>query len=100
MRSADMFRRAGDPIRAGKAYEAAADYELALACYREAGETERVIGVLERSGDSFGAAVLARENDDRARAIKLLQQVLPGDPNSADAFLLLADALESKGHTD
>jgi len=100
MRSADMFRRAGDPIRAGKAYEAAADYERALACYREAGETERVIGVLERSGDSFQAAVLARENDDRARAIKLLQQVLPGDPNYAEACLLLSDALESEGHVD
>jgi len=100
IRSAEMFHRAGDPIRAGKAYEAAADYERALACYREAGETERVIGVLERSGDSFGAAVLARENDDRARAIKLLQQVLPGDPNYPEACLLLADALESEGHCD
>jgi tRNA A-37 threonylcarbamoyl transferase component Bud32 len=100
MRSADMFRRAGDPIRAGKAYEAAADYERALACYREAGETERVIGALERSGDSFQAAVLARDNDDRARAIKLLQQVLPGDPNYSEACLLLADALESEGHVD
>ena len=100
VRSAEMFGRAGDPIRAGKAYEAAADYERALACYREAGETDRVIGVLERSGDSFQAAVLARENDDRARAIKLLQQVLPGDPNYAEACLLLADALESEGHTD
>ncbi len=99
-RSAEMFRRAGDPIRAGKAYEAAADYERALACYREAGETDRVIGVLERSGESFKAAVLARENDDRARAIKLLQQVLPGDPNYGEACLLLADALESEGHTD
>jgi tetratricopeptide (TPR) repeat protein len=100
VRSAEMFSRAGDPIRAGKAYEAAADYERALACYREAGETERVIGVLERSGDSFQAAVLARENDDRARAIKLLQQVLPDDPNFSEACLLLADALESEGHTD
>ena len=80
LKSAEMFRRAGDPVRAGKAYEAAADYERALACYREAGETDRVIGVLERSGDSFQAAVLAGENDDRARAIKLLQQVLPGRP--------------------
>ena len=87
VKSAEMFRRAGDPLRAGKAYEAAADYERALACYREAGETERVIGVLERSGDSFAAAVLARENDDRGRAIKLLQQVLPGDANYAEACL-------------
>jgi tRNA A-37 threonylcarbamoyl transferase component Bud32 len=95
-----MFRRAGDPVRAGKAYEAAADYERALACYREAGETERVIGVLERSGDSFQAAVLAGQNDDRARAIKLLQQVLPDDANYAEACLLLSDALESEGHCD
>ena len=100
VKSAEMFRRAGDPVRAGKAYEAAADYERALACYREAGETERVIGVLERSGESFQAAVLARENDDRARAIKLLQQVLPDDANYAEACLLLADALETEGHCD
>jgi tRNA A-37 threonylcarbamoyl transferase component Bud32 len=100
LQAAEMFRRSGDPIRAGKAYEAAADYERALACYREAGETDRVIGVLERSGDSFQAAMIARQNDDRARAIKLLQQVLPGDPNYAEACLLLADALETEGHTD
>ncbi|HTO53032.1 MAG TPA: protein kinase [Myxococcota bacterium] len=100
VRAAEMFARAGDPIRAGKAYEAAADYERALACYREAGETDRMIGVLERRGESFQAALIARQNDDRARAIKLLQQVLPGDSNYAEACLLLADALESEGHTD
>jgi tRNA A-37 threonylcarbamoyl transferase component Bud32 len=100
VRAAEMFRRAGDPIRAGKAYEAAADYERALACYREAGETERMIGVLERSGESFQAAMIAKQNDDRARVIKLLQQVLPGDANYSEACLLLADALESEGHTD
>ncbi|HTO08949.1 MAG TPA: protein kinase, partial [Myxococcota bacterium] len=100
VRAAEMFRRAGDPIRAGKAYEAAADYERALACYREAGETDRMIGVLERSGESFQAAMIAKQNDDRARAIKLLQQVLPGDANYSEACLLLADALESEGHTD
>ena len=48
----------------------------------------------------FQAAVLARENDDRGRAIKLLQQVLPDDPNYAEACLLLADALETEGHCD
>jgi hypothetical protein len=28
-----------------------------------------MIGVLERSGESFQAAIIARQNDDRARAI-------------------------------
>jgi tRNA A-37 threonylcarbamoyl transferase component Bud32 len=100
VRSAEMFKRAGDPVRAGKAYEAAADLDRALACYREGGDTERVIGVLERRGETFEAARLATEHQDRGRAIKLLQQVLPEDPNYTEACLMLADALETEGHVD
>jgi len=100
VRAGEMYQRAGDGVRAGKAYEAASELERALACYREAGDTERVIGVLERRGETFAAAVLARDHDDRGRAIKLLQQVLPDDPNYTEACLMLADALETEGHVD
>ncbi len=99
-RAADMYKRAGDLVRAGRAYEAAADLDRALSCYRDARDTERVIGVLERRGETFEAAQLARDSDDRSRAIKLLQQVLPDDPNYTEACLMLVDALESEGHVD
>ncbi len=100
VRAAEMFRKAGDPVRAGKAYETASDLDRALACYREGGDTERVIGVLERRGDTFEAAKLATDHLDRGRAIKLLQQVLPSDPNYTESCLMLADALETEGHVD
>ncbi|MEX2208886.1 MAG: protein kinase [Myxococcota bacterium] len=99
-RAGEMYQRAGDLVRAGKAYESASDLDRALGCYREAQDTERVIGVLERRGETFEAAQLARDSDDRSRAIKLLQQVLPDDPNYAEACLMLVDALESEGHVD
>ncbi len=100
LRAGEMYQRAGDLLHAGKAFETASDLDRALACYREASDTERVIGVLERRGETFEAALMARDNDDRSRAIKLLQQVLPGDPNYTDACLMLVDALESEGHVD
>jgi tRNA A-37 threonylcarbamoyl transferase component Bud32 len=100
MRAGEMFQRAGDPVRAGKAFEAAGDLERALACYREGGDTERVIGVLERRGETFQAARLATDHADRARAIKLLQQILPDHPNYTEACLMLTDALETEGHVD
>ena len=100
VRAAEMYQRAGDLVRAGKAFEAASELDRALGCYREARDTERVIGVLERRGETFEAAQLAGDNDDRGRAIKLLQQVLPDDPNYTEACLMLVDALETEGHVD
>ncbi len=99
-RAAEMYERAGDLVRAGRAYESASNLDRALTCYREARDTERVIGVLERRGETFEAARLARESDDRSRAIKLLQQVLPDDPNYSEACLMLVDALETEGQID
>jgi len=100
LRAAEMFQRAGDPVRAGKAFEAASDLDRALACYREGGDTERVITVLERRGETFEAAKLATDHADRARAIRLLQQILPDHPSYTEACLMLTDALESEGHVD
>jgi len=100
VRAGEMYERGGDPVRAGKAYETAAELDRALACYRAGGDMERQIGVLERRGDPFAAAQLAHEHDDRARAIKLLQQVTPDDPNYTESCLMLADALETEGHVD
>ena len=100
LRAGEMYQRAGDLVRAGKAYETASELDRALACYRDARDTERVIGVLERRGETFEAALMARDNDDRSRAIKLLQQVLADDPNYTEACLMLVDALETEGHVD
>ncbi|MCG8591125.1 MAG: protein kinase [Proteobacteria bacterium] len=108
-----LYLRAGDPAHAGAAYrqgelwqeageafEAAEDMESAVACFREAGETSRVILLLERQGRAYEAAELAEELGDRSRVIRLLQQVSGVDENYTDASLRLIDAYENEGHLD
>jgi tetratricopeptide (TPR) repeat protein len=100
LRAAEMFEAAGDWVHAGESFEAAREFDAALRCYREAGDTERCVGALERSGDALGAAKLALDNGWRARAIRLLRVVTPSDANFGEACSLLADAFEREGHWD
>jgi tetratricopeptide (TPR) repeat protein len=99
-RAAGMFRRAGDPARAGAAFERAGDLPNAIACYREAGDISGWISALEHSGAVFEAARIALEQEDRARGIRLLQQVTSADAQFQEACTLLTDAYEREGHRD
>jgi tetratricopeptide (TPR) repeat protein len=100
IRAAEMHKAAGDLVLAGQAYEIDKAWELAIECYREAGEIGRWINALDRQGEIFQAANLALEHDQRRDAMSLLQRVLPEDPNFAEALLLLVAGFEREGHFD
>jgi tRNA A-37 threonylcarbamoyl transferase component Bud32 len=112
-RAALLFENAGDLHFAAEMYEAAKSWKEAASafaaleewadaerCYAQAGDHDALIGALEAQGKLFSAAALASEHDDRARAIRLLQQVGPKDPEYGRAGELLALAFEHEGHLD
>jgi len=99
-RAADMHRAAGNWLSAGTAYESLGNFDSAVGCYRESGDTGKWIDALERSGEIFTAAKAAVENDDRARSIRLLQQISLDHHHHAEACDLLAEAYEAEGHRD
>ncbi|MCZ6783599.1 MAG: protein kinase [Proteobacteria bacterium] len=100
LRAAEMFRRAGELVKAGDAFELARDLESAIACYKKAGNTAKWVSALERSGELFEAAQVAFQHDDRARGIRLLQQIASDDSRYTEACSQLADAFEREGHRD
>jgi tetratricopeptide (TPR) repeat protein len=99
-RAAETWRAAGELEKAGELYQSLGDYTLALACFEEAGATAATIGVLELQGEYFDAARVAMEDGDRARAIRLLQQVPRTDHAYAEACMQLVAAFEEEGHAD
>jgi len=112
-RAALLFENAGELGHAAEMYEAAESWaEAARAfatlerwadatrCFEQAGDHDALIGSLEAQGELFRAAALASEHDDRARAIRLLQQVGPNDAEYGRSSELLALAFEQEGHLD
>jgi len=112
-RAAALFERAGELRSAAEMYEAAEgwdpaartyaaleDWAAAARCFEAAGDADGLIGALEAQGEILRAAALATESGDRARAIRLLQQVGPGDDAFGRAGELLALAYEQEGHLD
>ena len=95
-----MYEAAGEIELAGEAWEAGADFESAVRCYREAGDAERLSLVLERQGKLVEAARVASDAEDEARAIRLLRRVPGSDPDYLGACELLAQVLERAGHFD
>ncbi|MEM9174513.1 MAG: protein kinase, partial [Myxococcota bacterium] len=98
--AAEMYDAAGAWDQAARAYAALEDWAAAARCYEAAGDTEGFVGALEGQGEILRAAALATETGDRARAIRLLQQVGPGDEAFGRAGELLALAYEQEGHLD
>ncbi len=112
-RAAWLFERAGQIAeaaacyaageawaKAARAYAAVEAYSDAALCCERAGDSRGQIDALESAGDLFRAAAIASEIDDRARAIRLLQQIGPQDPDFGRASELLALAFEQEGHHD
>jgi tRNA A-37 threonylcarbamoyl transferase component Bud32 len=112
-RAAALYEAAGDLRNAAAMYAAAErwsdsarahaaleEWAEAARCYELAGDHDALIGALEAQGELFRAAAIASERDDRARAIRLLQQVGPKDPEYGRAAELLALAYEQEGHLD
>jgi tRNA A-37 threonylcarbamoyl transferase component Bud32/Tfp pilus assembly protein PilF len=98
--AAEMYEAAESWADAARAFAAIEDWSDAERCYSRAGDHDALIGALEAQGELFRAAALASEHDDRARAIRLLQQVGPKDPEYGRAGELLALAFEHEGHLD
>ncbi len=100
LKAAEMHKQANDLVQAGQAYEEALDFDRAIECYREARAVGKWINALERRGETFRAAKIALEHEQRPRAIRLLQCIAPEDSDYAEASWLLAAAFEREGHWD
>jgi tetratricopeptide (TPR) repeat protein len=98
--AAEMYDAAESWAEAARAFAALEEWADAARCFERAGDHDALIGALEAQGELFRAAALASEHDDRARAIRLLQQVGPKEPEYGRAGELLALAFEQEGHLD
>ena len=98
--AAEMYDAAESWAEAARAYSALEDWTEAARCFERVGDHDALIGVFEAQGDLFRAAALASEHDDRARAIRLLQQIGAMDPEYGRASEMLALAFEQEGHLD
>ncbi len=98
--AAEMYDAAESWAEAARAFAALEEWEEAARCFERAGDHDALIGALEAQGKLFRAAAIASEHDDRARAIRLLQQVSHTDPEFGRAAELLALAFEQEGHLD
>lgn len=98
--AAEMYAAAGAWAQAARAYSALEDWPAAARCFEAAGDRPGLIGALAGQGEILRAAALASEDGDRGRAIRLLQQIGPGDEAYGRAGELLALAYEQEGHVD
>jgi len=90
-KAAERYQEAGEHLKAAEAYETAYDYHNAIEAYRQAGCLEKVIELLERTGEYFEAAHAALELEDEERAIRNLQLLDTRDLEYGNACRLLAE---------
>ena len=98
--AAPMYAAAEDWTEAARAYAELEDWTEAARCFERSGDIDGLVGALEGQGEIFRAAALATEHGDRARSIRLLQQIGPMDETFGRAGELLALAYEQEGHVD
>jgi tetratricopeptide (TPR) repeat protein len=96
-RAARKYKESGDLLEAARAFEATYDYEAAIECYRDVGELDKVMELLEKTGGFMEAALIARERGNLERAIHDLQQIDIRQPDYAEACQILADICEERG---
>jgi tetratricopeptide (TPR) repeat protein len=98
--AAEMYVAAGSWADAARVYEGIEAWPRATEAFEKAGDTQGMIRTLEAQGQFLQAAGQAAEIDDRARAIRLLQQIAPQHPDYGRACELLVLAFEQEGHLD
>ena len=98
--AAEMYEAAEAWLEATRVWSALEDWPAAARCAERAGDVPEQIAALERQGEFLRASALASEHDDRATAIRLLQEIGPRDPDFGRAGELLALAYEQEGHLD
>ena len=98
--AAESWRTAGNLVKAGELFLSIGLHAKAMQCFQDAGATDSLIGAMEVTGQYFDAARIAIEDGDRARGIRLLQQVGRSDVNHPEACMQLVEAYEKEGHLD
>src|SRR6202022_2124701 len=83
--------------RAAASYAKAGENETAARLYEEAGERDKAIELYERAGLTFKSGEAAGHAGDNARAIALLQRVVPSDEHYLEAVGILARLLIETG---
>jgi tetratricopeptide (TPR) repeat protein len=98
--AAEMFRAAGRYDRSGEAFARCGEYKRAAECFGQAKEPLRQAAMFEKAGELFAAGRLYADHGEPDDAIRLLQQIEPGEPDFGEACSILGCLFETKGmHT-
>jgi tetratricopeptide (TPR) repeat protein len=99
-RAAEAYREAGDIVNAARCFEEVYDWHNAIECYQDIGDTEKVLTLMERSGELYEAGMLAVEAQQFDRAINIFQQVDSRHPRYSECCRNLAEILSERGEHD
>lgn len=99
-RAAEAYREAGDITNAARCFEEVYDWLNAIECYQDLGDTEKVLNLMERSGELYEAGMLAVEVQQFDRAINIFQQVDSRHPRYSECCRTLAEILIERGEYD
>jgi tetratricopeptide (TPR) repeat protein len=97
VRAAEMFRLSEEWDRAAAAYEKARHFREAAECAAQLGDQAREARYLAQAGARVAAAGVFVQIGQDEEAIKLLQQVPPDSPESAESAALLGEIFRKKG---
>ncbi|MFH1017906.1 MAG: protein kinase [Pseudomonadota bacterium] len=95
--AAELYDQMERYPEAARAYEQAKIYEKAVEAYRRAGVPEKEIELLEQSGDRVGLASVLHRLGRRDEALKVLEQMEPGDPRFQTSLSLKGRILLDEG---
>ena len=95
--AAEMYRLAGDPARAAACFESAGRALEAAQCWAEAGDPRREADLLVRAGRALEAGERYHAQGLHDDAIKVLQQIAPGQPDFVAAAALLGGIFRARG---
>jgi tetratricopeptide (TPR) repeat protein len=95
--AAEMYRLAGDPARAAACFESAGRALDAAQCWAEAGDPRREADLLVRAGRALEAGERYHAQGLHDEAIKVLQQIAPGQPGFVAAAALLGGIFRARG---
>ncbi len=99
-KAAERYEQVGEYLKAAEAYEAAYSFNKAIEAYRKADCLDKVIVLVERTGEYFEAAHVALELGDEERAIRNLQLVGIQDSDYANACRKMAEVLAGRGELE
>lgn len=95
--AAETFYACGELARAGEAYENLGNYEMAIQIYQELGELKKLSQLYEKLEDFYNSALCYFQLGAKEKALTLLKQISPQDPNYLSALELSGDILFEQG---